>query len=93
MAAIAQVIVTLLTELLPLIGSMSTGTVATIITTLEQILPTIVKEATDLVVPVQNIIAQIQGSGVVTADQITALEALNAQIDAEFDAAAKADGL
>ena len=52
-----------------------------------------IKEAEDLVAPIENIIASIKGSGAVTADQLTALEALNAQIDAEFDAAAKGAGV
>ena len=93
MTAIASLVVSLLTQLLPLVGSMAGGQVGSIITLLEQIIPVVVKEATDLVAPIQNIIAQLQGSGVVTPDQITALAALNAKIDAEFDAAAAADSV
>lgn len=93
MSAIASLIVTLLTQLLPLIGSLTSGSTSNIISILEQILPTIVKEATDLIAPVQNIIAAIQGSGTVTADQVAALAALNAQLDAAFDAVAKDDSL
>ena len=92
MTAIASLIVTLLTQLLPLLASMTSGQTQSIITLLEQVLPTIVSEATSLVAPVQNIIAQMQGSGVVTPDQVTALVALNAQCDAAFNAATIAAG-
>ena len=93
MGAIANVVVALLTQLMPLIGSLSSGAVGNIITLLEQIIPVVVKEASDLVPIIQNIIEQIRGGGTVTADQLAALDALDAQIDAEFDAAAKAAGV
>ena len=93
MAAIANVIVALLAQLMPLIGSVSSGAVGNIITLLEQIIPVAVKEATDLVPIIQNIISQIRGGSTVTADQLAALDALDARIDAEFDAAAKAAGV
>lgn len=92
-ASIAQIIVSLLSALLPLVGNLASGAVGNIISLLEEIIPVAVKEAEDLVAPIENIIASIKGSGAVTADQLTALEALNAQIDAEFDAAAKGAGV
>ncbi|MBV8472972.1 MAG: hypothetical protein JO107_05445, partial [Hyphomicrobiales bacterium] len=58
-AAIAGLVVTVLTQLLPLLGSTSTNQVASIINLLIQIIPTIVQEAADLVQPVQNIIAAL----------------------------------
>ena len=93
MSAIANIIVALLTQLLPLLGTMSGGAIGNIITLLEQVIPIAVKEATDLVAPIQNIISELQGSGVVTSDQLASLEALSAKIDAEFDAAKSAAGL
>ena len=93
MTAIAGIIISLLTQLLPLVGGMSSGAVGNIITLLEQIIPIAVKEAEDLVAPIQNIIAQLQGSGALSADQLAALGALNDKVDAEFDAAAKAAGV
>jgi hypothetical protein len=93
MSAIANIIVALLTKLLPLLGTMSGGAIGNIITLLEQVIPISVKEATDLVAPIQNIISELQGSGVVTSDQLTALAALSAKIDAEFDAAQSAAGV
>ena len=92
-AIIAQLIVSMLTQLLPLIGSISSGGTSSIITLLEKILPIAVQEAMDLVQPIQNIIAAIQGNGTVTADQVAQLVALSTQIDAAFDAQATADGL
>ena len=93
MSSIATVIVNLLVQLMPLIGQMSGGAVSNIITMLENIIPIVVKEATDLLVPIQSIISDLRGSGVLTPDQLAATEALSAKVDAEFDAAAKAAGV
>ena len=93
MSAIATLVVTLLTQLLPLVGSFTSGSLASTISLLEEILPTIVTTATELVAPVQNIIAALQGSGAVTAAQATSLAALSAQCDAAFDAIAQTDSV
>ena len=93
MSSIATIIVNLLVQLMPLIGQMSSGAVGNIITMLENIIPIAVKEATDLVAPIQSIIADMQGSGALTPEQLAATEALSAKVDAEFDAAAKAAGV
>lgn len=93
MSAIATLVVTLLTQLLPLVGSFTSGSLASVISLLEEILPTVVTTATELVAPVQNIITALQGSGTVTEAQAAALTALNAQCDAAFDAIAESDGV
>ena len=79
------VLLTLLGDLAPLVTSSSE--IGTIISGLETYLPLITTEASDLITPVQNIIAALQGNSAVTADQLAALRALDAQADAAFDAA------
>jgi hypothetical protein len=66
--------------------------VGNFITLLEQILPLAENEVASLVPSIQNIIAALQGSGAVTAAQVTALQSLSAQYDAAFEAAAAAAG-
>lgn len=61
-----------------------------VVTMLLQIVPIIVKEAQDLLPMVQNIIAALSSKDGVTAEQLAALKALDAQVDAAFDAAVAA---
>jgi len=86
MTAIATAIIALLGEFLPLINSASA--VAKVIQALTTLIPLIVKEAQDLVPEVKNIIAALKDNAAVTDDQWTQLEALDAQVDADFEAAA-----
>lgn len=65
-------------------------TVDRIVSLLEQWIPVILKEAQDLIPIVTGIIASLRGSDVLTPDQINAIDALNAKVDADFDAAAAA---
>jgi hypothetical protein len=58
-----------------------------VIATLETWVPIVEQGATDLVQPIKNVIAALQNNGNVTADQIAALQALDAKVDAAFDAA------
>lgn len=92
-SAIATLLVTMLGQILPLIGSVTSGGLSSIITLLEEILPVAVNEAEALVPSIQNIIAAIEGSGAVTSAQLSSLTSLSAQYDAAFDAAAVADGV
>ncbi len=82
-------ILALLQQLLPLIssGSASSGVVGTIIGVLKTWLPLITTEITALYEPLKNIITVLQGSGLVTAQQIADLRVMDAKIDADFDAA------
>ena len=92
MQALITTILALIEEFLPAItgGGAATTTIVKVVTALEQIVPLIIQEASDLAPMVQNIIAAVKGSGVLTADQIAALEAQEAALDAAFDAAADA---
>lgn len=68
----------------------SSADVAKAIAVLEAWLPTIIQGFSDLVPQVQAIIATLKGGDQLTADQITALDAMTAQVDAGFDQAAAA---
>lgn len=74
-----------------LVGGASATTITQIITILEQAIPLAVQVGEDLVAPITNIIAALKTSGAVTADQLNALDTLEASLDAAFNAAAAAD--
>lgn len=84
-------VITLISDLIPSISS-DTSAIGKIITALEQMLPAIIAEVKALVPIVQNIIAALTNSSGVTAAQLTALQALDAQCDAAFEAAATTEG-
>jgi hypothetical protein len=85
-AAITGILDLIETVLLPNLNS--SGIAAKIITLLEQVVPVILQGAKSLVPIVKNIIASLRGSGVVTADDLDRLDAQEALLDADFDAAA-----
>lgn len=91
MQAIVLTVLTLLETLLPLVTK--SDQIAKIIATLIEIIPTVVKEAQDLVTPVKNIIAALSANPASTQEQLDALAALDAKVDADFEAevAASAD--
>lgn len=82
---LASTALTVIEDLAPLASD--AGKVGSIVTMLETWLPVIVTEASDLITPVKNIIAALSSNSAVTADQLAALQALDAQADAGFDAA------
>jgi hypothetical protein len=88
MNAIIQTILVMLAKVAPLIQD--SAAIASIINTLEELIPVIVQEYKDLVQPVKNIIAALSANPATTADQLTTLQTLDAQADADFDAAAAA---
>lgn len=79
--------------LLPMLSSVSSGQVQKVIDLLDRVIPFAARLGMDLIVPIQNIIAALKGNGSVTADQIAALEAQSAALDAALDAAAGDDNL
>jgi len=96
MSAILTTVLAVLSSILPLItasGGAATGSLGTIITALGQIIPIAIQEAEDVVPLIQSLIAEISSNATVTPDQVAAVGALSAQIDASFEAAAKADGV
>jgi hypothetical protein len=85
-AAILQ----LLNEAGPLLGS--SASIAKAIAMLEEILPVVIKEAKDLLPMVKDAIATLSmANTATTADQLAQLAAMDAQVDAAFDAAAAAN--
>ena len=83
-------ILALIEEVLPLLGVAGSPLITTIITALENILPLIVTEIPTVYTAVKNIIAVISNDPATTATQLAALQALDAQVDVAFDAAAAA---
>ncbi len=76
------------TELLPNLNS--AGTAAKIITLLEQVIPVVLQGAKSLVPIIKNIIASLRSNGAITPEQLDQLDAAEALLDADFDAAADA---
>lgn len=91
METLATLVVTLLTQLLPQIGTDS-SIITTIINALIQLIPLAVQEGQALVAPIKNVIAALSANPATTAEQLATLQVLDAQVDAAFEAAATAAG-
>ena len=93
LGSVVQVLLTLVGGLLPTLGVSSTGIVAQVIAGLENIVPVLAGQASTLLTEVQGIIGALRnGSTPITVDQMDRLDALEAQIDAAFEADAVAAG-
>ena len=89
MTAAITAILALIEQLLPaILSSANASLVTSIITALSGMLPFIITEITSLVGPVKNIIAALSANPATTASQLAELQALDAQVDAAFEAAA-----
>lgn len=89
MSAILTPIIVLITQLLPLITSSANASlIDTILNVLASLVPSIVTEAEALYQPVKNIIAALSANPATTAAQMQTLQALDAQADDAFEAAA-----
>lgn len=89
MSAIIAAILQLMTEVGPLLGSASS--IAKAIAMLEEILPLVIKEAKDLLPMFKDAVAALSTANTATTDdQLAQLAAMDAQVDAAFDAAAAA---
>lgn len=77
-------VLSIVEQVIPLLGTSSaTVTMVTnIINALTQLLPYILSEVSTVYTAVKNIISLLQNSGQMTADQVTALQTLDAQVDA-----------
>lgn len=85
------VIATVLQTILAIIPQLTDSKgINKVVTMLIQIVPIAVQEAKDLLPMIQNIIAALSAKDGVTPDQLAALKALDAQVDAAFDAAVAA---
>lgn len=76
-------------QILPKLVTTDAPLITSIINILVNWLPIIVSEAETLYQPVKNIITALMTHGAVTADQKAALQALDAKMDAAFEAAAE----
>lgn len=89
----SQAIITILQSFLTLaLSATSSKQIQAIIEALIGILPWAIKEAQDLAPMIRNIIAVLQGNDAVTADQLAALAALDANADSGFEDAVAAYG-
>jgi hypothetical protein len=91
MSAAITALLSLIGQLLPLVGSWTgSGAVASIITTLTQILPLVVQEVETVGPAIKNIIDALSANPATTAEELAQLQALDAQVDAAFESAAAA---
>jgi hypothetical protein len=90
MSALITAVVSMLSELLPLITSASNTTmIESIVNTLVGLIPFIEQEIQSLGPVVQNIIAALSANPTTTAAQLTTLQTLDAQVDAAFSNASE----
>ena len=93
MSAIVSLAISLITAILPIVGSMTTGSTETFINSLVALLPAIESGAEALVLPITNLVTEFESSGNVTTAQITALKSALTALQAQSDAIAKDDGI
>lgn len=87
MSAIIPVLLSILGQIAP---GANTVLIADIIQALVQIVPVLVQEYKDLAPIVAGIIDTLRGNTAITPEQLAALDVLDTQTDAAFDAAAVA---
>lgn len=87
MTPIITAVITLLGQLVPLIGGNSV-LIANIVSTLIALIPAITEEVQTLIPMVKNIIAALQADPTTTAAQLATLVTLDAQCDSAFEQAA-----
>ena len=82
-------VLAMIESILPMLGTASATVtiIEKVIAALTQLMPYIVNEITTVYTAVKNIIAQLQNTGAPTADQLAALTALDAQVDAAWTTA------
>lgn len=88
MPAAVTLLLTIIGQFVPAVSS-NGALISTIINGLTQLIPLVEQEVTDVLPEIKNIIAALQSSATtMTSDQLAALQALDAQVDAAFEAAA-----
>src|SRR5690349_24856469 len=90
-AQLILTIISLLAKVVPQIGANS-ALITEIITDLSAIIPALVKEVEDVVPMIRNIITALKSKDGVTPEQLAALDAMEDQLDADFDKAAADEG-
>jgi predicted PurR-regulated permease PerM len=89
MESIVLTLLSLVQSLLPQIG-VDSAAVTKIIAALIQIVPLVTSLNSTVIQSVQNVIAALKNSGDLTADQLSALDTLSAEIDANWDSSVAA---
>ena len=89
---VISAIIAMIEQIIPLLGTSAATTtmITTIIDTLTKILPLIIDFVPTVYQSIKNIIAALSNDPSTTPAQWTALQALDAQVDTAFDAAAAA---
>jgi phage-related protein len=82
-------ILSLIGQILPLIGTgaSATSAIGGVISTITQILPLAVDGAQTIIPAIKNVLSAVSAHPATTADQLTTVQALDAQCDTAFDAA------
>jgi len=88
MDAIISLALALLQQVLPTLTTANAGLITKIVEGLIALIPILVNEYKALLPMIQNVITALKSNGNITADQLTALDAMEAQIDAAFEQAA-----
>jgi hypothetical protein len=89
---VTQIIAFVEAELPNIMSAATAATITRIIGILEQVISLGIQLAPTIVTAIKNIIAALKTSGPVTTDQLDQLDAIEAKLDADFDAAAAAAG-
>lgn len=85
-------ILPLLNMLLPMVGAVGGPTVAAFLPFIDQAATLAVQEGPAIVAGVQQFIADLSATGDASAEELAALQASSAKLDAAFEAAASAAG-
>lgn len=86
MGAIIASLLALLTQIAGTTGEVAA--IAKIVATLVDIIPAVIQTARDVVPAIKNIIAALSANPATTEEQLKQLQALDAQVDQAFEAAA-----
>ncbi len=86
MGAIVTSLLALLTQIAG--TTAEAGAIAKIVATLIDIIPVVIQTARDVVPAIKNIIAALSANPATTEEQLKQLQALDAQVDQAFEAAA-----
>lgn len=90
MQSIIQLALTLLAQVAPQLGGANATLISQIVSGLIALVPLLIKEYQDAIPFVQNVITLLKSNNQITPEQLTALDILETQIDAAFEAAAAA---
>ncbi len=93
MSEIAALVAGLLNAVPGIITNLAPAGLPSIVSILLKAIPAAVQLGLNLETPIENIIAQLEGTGAVSPDQIAALRDAMTAAEADLDAAARDDGL